>query len=795
MTYELKSPTKEQKKIINEIENNNLIVSAVAGSGKTTTSLHIAKTYEKLNILLLTYNRKLSDETNEKKNKLNLNNLEVCTFHSFLKRKYIPYKNTGLVDDDIIEKELIKNKRKAENLNYDIIIIDEAQDMKKIYYRLICRIMFDNQNKNASIALFGDPRQSIYEFLESDDRYLIKADKIFNINNKKWNTKLRLSQSFRMTVPMVNFINKNLLNLNENNKIISDKTSDFLVDYIYDNVFNSKNLYHHLEPVFQKYKPGEIFVLAPSLKPSSSNSNYSKPIHYFENFLKMVKKKSVYVPNSDSDTTFNNSDLDIDNKIVFLSFHQAKGLERKVVIVFNFDNSYFTYNQPEKNPNFCPNEMYVAVTRATELLIVIHHCKNKTPYFKFLNLDNFYNNVKFKSFYYKILQPFNDSKNNFKRTNIEVTQITNFIKGIKNFNSNLILLQEDGNRLINIKMRHQQEDVSCINGIIIPSIFIYYYNNYDYKSIPFIQELKIYFNNYLNTTQKSQEFLKIFCYNLQKKDIIQKILNDKNIHKLEFLNHISELCTIYNSLRNHYLFQYTQIKNFNWINITNHFESLIIKIMNSLNLSNNLKFEVNITLTNFYFSYNKVYERDDDDVINKFLNNYGMISGSFDCIDYDKNHIYELKTKNKICKEDYLQLILYQFLHKINKIISYGIQNIKPKDIICVSNKYLEVIEINEKEIKCFDIKYLSIEIINYNEVNHNITYEVENQNIDPCSEFEYYLFNIKTGGLIKTNFTMKELNNKVREILTRKMNSDKKIEEKEFLNLNLNILKEEQNK
>lgn len=43
---------KEQSNIVESLENNNVIVDAVAGSGKTTTCLYIAKKFANTNILL-----------------------------------------------------------------------------------------------------------------------------------------------------------------------------------------------------------------------------------------------------------------------------------------------------------------------------------------------------------------------------------------------------------------------------------------------------------------------------------------------------------------------------------------------------------------------------------------------------------------------------------------------------------------------------------------------------------------------------------------------------------------------
>ena len=74
----------EQQNIIKLLEEqNNVIVESVAGSGKTTTNLYIAKSFPKLNILLLTYNAKLKVETRDRIDSLNITNIETHSYHSF----------------------------------------------------------------------------------------------------------------------------------------------------------------------------------------------------------------------------------------------------------------------------------------------------------------------------------------------------------------------------------------------------------------------------------------------------------------------------------------------------------------------------------------------------------------------------------------------------------------------------------------------------------------------------------------------------------------------------------------
>ena len=78
----------EQNNIIEKLKNNNVVVESVAGSGKTTTSLYIAKYFSNNKILLLTYNAKLKLETREKIKNLEIKNMEIHSYHSFCVKNY-----------------------------------------------------------------------------------------------------------------------------------------------------------------------------------------------------------------------------------------------------------------------------------------------------------------------------------------------------------------------------------------------------------------------------------------------------------------------------------------------------------------------------------------------------------------------------------------------------------------------------------------------------------------------------------------------------------------------------------
>ncbi|QBQ07857.1 DEXDc helicase [Spiroplasma gladiatoris] len=82
-------PSDEQVSILKSLkEGKNLKIEAVAGSGKTTTCLYLAKNCLNKKFLLLTFNKDLSSDNNHKIEKLGLTNIKSYTFHSFFGHCY-----------------------------------------------------------------------------------------------------------------------------------------------------------------------------------------------------------------------------------------------------------------------------------------------------------------------------------------------------------------------------------------------------------------------------------------------------------------------------------------------------------------------------------------------------------------------------------------------------------------------------------------------------------------------------------------------------------------------------------
>jgi ATP:corrinoid adenosyltransferase len=653
--------SQHQNNIIQElILNKNVVIDSVAGSGKSTTNFHIASHFVNKNILLLTYNAKLKLETREKLKKFNINNIEVHSYHSFC----VKYYNNQSFNDSII-RQLLKNKTEPlKTFNYDLIVLDEAQDMSILYYELVCKIYKDNKNLNTQMCIFGDKNQSIFDFNKADQRFIELAPDIFNFNKSlEWSI-CNLPVSFRITNKMSLFINKCLL---KNDRIISNKESEFKPRYIICDSFGNPIYSRPIQEIKYYlnlgYKPSDIFVLAASIKSEGS------PIRQLENRIKQTMSNIlVFVPSNDEEAL---DEKLLKDKLIFSTFHQSKGLERKVVIVFGFDNSYFKYYKRDANPNICPNELYVATTRGMEHLTVFHNYKNN--YLPFINSNRLKRYCYFEENKELDITEFNDESK--KIIDTPVTSIIDFLpqKIIDHCFNQLVITKNEEFTISKINISNtttndkSTESVGDITGIAIPSFF----------------ELKI--KNKLSIHQ--QLINEMFENNLIVETLAQPTKPREKQHyidkiKIETLTveQLLYIANCWNSTKNGLLFKVYQITNYNWL--TQDTLDKCIDRMNKLNITNESSFEYKVEIA------------DEPELMERRL------VGFIDCFDKNNNIIYEFKCVSKLTKEHYLQLAFYMYIFELKKKtdvdISYVLFNILTNEyytISCDPEKLREIVK------------------------------------------------------------------------------------------------------
>lgn len=352
------NPSEEQQFIITSIgEGHNVVADCVAGSGKTTTVLFLARQYPDKKILQVTYNKDLKSEVRQKADALGIKNLEIHTYHSLCVKYYNKHAHTDGPLCSVVEA----NAPPIQPLPaYDIIVLDEVQDMNYLFYRLIKKLLRDCVGEPVLLVL-GDRYQAINQYIAAESRFITLCSEIWT----RPFLSASLSTSYRLTAEMASFVNNIMLGESRIRTVKSGPP----VQYVIANTFN--DVARIASIITKKLKDGygasDIFILAPSIKSSTS------PIRKLENKLVELGIPCYYPTSDDTeiDTTV------IAGKVVFCTFHQSKGRERQIVLLYAFDSSYFKYYAKDISPLVCPNILYVAATRAQHELIVIRNNAGK----------------------------------------------------------------------------------------------------------------------------------------------------------------------------------------------------------------------------------------------------------------------------------------------------------------------------------------------------------------------------------------------------------------------------------
>jgi len=463
----------EQQHILNVVKTGkNVVVDAVAGTGKTTLILSLAKELIHKNILQMTYNKSLKFEVREKIKDANIENLQVHTYHSLAVAYYA---DNAYVDNEI--RKIIKNnvKPKKQIPKVEVLVLDESQDMTFLYFQLIVKYIND-MNHKVQLLILGDYMQGLYEFKGSDIRYLTFADLLWYKHPLLITDDFEMctmKMSYRITNQMRHFVNNVLLGETRMNSCRDDAP----VHYIRNSQPNiEKIVYAEILKLFEMgVNASDIFVLGPSVKGERSN------IRKLENML-VAKNIPCHVP------MFDSNDIDqrvINGKIVFSTFHSVKGRQRNYVFVVGFDHSYFKFYARNLPNDVCPNTIYVACTRAMKGLYVLENDTN--PYDRpidFIKMDHLkmkeQDYIQFRGVHKTYFQVEEEAEVQ-NVTKVTPTDLIKFIPDetyhtICEILDELFVTDQESNytiempSIIETKSGHFEE-ISDLNGIAIPAIY------------------------------------------------------------------------------------------------------------------------------------------------------------------------------------------------------------------------------------------------------------------------------------------------------------------------------------
>jgi hypothetical protein len=357
----LPAPSREQlEALIAFARGDNIKCRAVAGAGKTTTLLMCAAGRPGASFLLLTYQKSLQVEGAKRAPP----SVEVRTYHSAAGRAY-----GQTVRDDEKLRELVfapPGRPPA----FDALALDEAQDMSLEYYVLVRHFL--RANPRAQVFVVGDTRQSICEYKGARPEFLAEAQALYATENDEgevrgW-TAIELRESFRLTPRTAAFVNTHMYRsdvLVGSNTSLGDGLPPIYVAVKGSPAKVGEALGKVVKEALTTYSPGDVFVLAPSVRGLSAKSS---PLALL--VRGHLAGTPTYVSGSDDEAV--DGDL-VNGKLAILSYNASKGCERRCVILL-LDESYFQYF--ERTWGECtglPNVLTVAATRASERLVIVAH--------------------------------------------------------------------------------------------------------------------------------------------------------------------------------------------------------------------------------------------------------------------------------------------------------------------------------------------------------------------------------------------------------------------------------------
>lgn len=192
-------------------------------------------------------------------------------------------------------------------------------------------------------------------------------------SDRPWES-INHTTSYRATNELVRFYNNQLFDPSDTplNAIKKGERPRYLLCNSYSDV-----PLEELRRYLLFLDPSEILILAPSIKSRRS------PIKNLANKIaSQYPSISCHIPTFDEEKL---SPELLEGKLLFCTYHQAKGIERKAVLMFCFDTSYYKFYDRAGDKTAITNAQYVGVTRSSQYLTLIHDASY--DYLPFLHRD------------------------------------------------------------------------------------------------------------------------------------------------------------------------------------------------------------------------------------------------------------------------------------------------------------------------------------------------------------------------------------------------------------------------
>ena len=332
--------TNEQAQIMDALAmNSHLLIEGKAGTGKTLLATEFARKRAQKGdkVLYLTFNKNLANNINVNIDKNE--NLKVINIHALF-GEYVPvdiYKinenQQRYFGEELPEQflEWISNltKEKLDKLKYDLLVIDEGQDIIKPVYLYSLDVLLKNGFEKGEWAIFYDEKQNIYNPEYADGMEIIESYAC---------TKFKLFINCRNTVQIGTY---------------SSKTSGVEINEFLHENGEEVQMVSYIDMFDFKQKIKAILKNLRAENVDLSDVVFLAPKKYSNSILKEIGCEVNELGEK----------FDLTSKLPRYSTIQGfKGLDSKIAILVDVDNI------SEKNFS---KFMYIAGTRARTLLYVV----------------------------------------------------------------------------------------------------------------------------------------------------------------------------------------------------------------------------------------------------------------------------------------------------------------------------------------------------------------------------------------------------------------------------------------
>lgn len=341
--------TQEQFKVLDLTEfNDRCLIEGQAGTGKTVIALELArrKLQEEKKVGFFCFNQKLGKKFNRSLNNAfeNSKSFYAGTLHRYLSNN-VPTET--LLDHDkefyteyLPLEFLIHNEELSEDQKFDVLIIDEAQDLLIENYLEVFDWILKGGIKNGQWTMFGDfTNQAIY------------------INDPQKAKQLLSQRAFFVNAPPLK------LNCRNTKKIANQNT---LVTGIEKPEFSGFTLPGIPIDVQFPNKNKQRKIIENKVNHLISNGIDSDLI----TLLSPKRFENTFL--SDSEFIFNQKK----NGLQVSTIHSYKGLENVVIVLYDF---------PEISSEESKRLLYVGISRATQQLTIILNSDLEKSYQKLIS--------------------------------------------------------------------------------------------------------------------------------------------------------------------------------------------------------------------------------------------------------------------------------------------------------------------------------------------------------------------------------------------------------------------------